>query len=61
MIYPNPDSAYMIAQKAYWEMPGGWLLSHIADPERMKQKLREAAQIAGLPFDNEKGIKLVGF
>ena len=47
--------------KFYREIPGGWLLCVNLSNAVKHQKLRQAAEIVGLPYDDETGIKVVGF
>jgi predicted type IV restriction endonuclease len=39
----------------------GWLVYADLNDENKRRKLRQAAEIAGLPFDDERGIKVIGF
>jgi predicted type IV restriction endonuclease len=48
-------------QKFYRETEQGWLvLINLSNSEKLR-RLRQAAGIAGLPFDDEWGIKVIGF
>jgi predicted type IV restriction endonuclease len=47
--------------KFYREIPGGWLVCVNLSNAAKHQKLRQAAEIVGLPYDDETGIKVVGF
>jgi hypothetical protein len=49
------------ALKFYREIPGGWLVCVNLSNAAKHQKLRQAAEIVGLPYDDETGIKVVGF
>jgi predicted type IV restriction endonuclease len=39
----------------------GWLVYADLNDDGKRRKLRQAAEIAGLPFDDERGIKVIGF
>jgi hypothetical protein len=48
-------------QKFYRETEQGWLvLINLSNSEKLR-RLRQAAEIVGLPFDDERGIKVIGF
>jgi predicted type IV restriction endonuclease len=48
-------------QKFYRETEQGWLvLVNLSNSEKLR-RLSQAAEIAGLPFDDERGIKVIGF
>ena len=48
-------------QKFYRETEQGWLvLINLSNSEKLR-RLSQAAEIAGLPFDDERGIKVIGF
>ncbi len=48
-------------QKFYRETEQGWLvLVNLSNSEKLR-KLSQAAAIVGLPFDDERGIKVIGF
>ena len=48
-------------QKFYRETEQGWLvLINLSNSEKLR-RLSQAAAIAGLPFDDERGIKVIGF
>jgi hypothetical protein len=48
-------------QKFYRETEQGWLvLINLSNSEKLR-RLKQAAEIAGLPFDDERGIKVIGF
>ncbi len=39
----------------------GWLVYADLNDDGKRRKLRQAAEIVGLPFDDERGIKVIGF
>jgi hypothetical protein len=39
----------------------GWLVYADLNDDGKRRKLKQAAEIAGLPFDDERGIKVIGF
>jgi hypothetical protein len=39
----------------------GWIVYADLNDENKRRKLRQAAEIVGLPFDDERGIKVIGF
>ncbi len=45
----------------YREILEGWLVCTNLSNASKHQKLRRAAEIVGLPYDDEKGIKVIGF
>jgi hypothetical protein len=47
--------------KQYREIEQGWLVYANLNDDNMRRKLRLAAAIVGLPFDDERGIKVIGF
>jgi hypothetical protein len=47
--------------KHYRETEQGWLVLVNLNDENKRRKLRQAAEIVGLPFDDERGIKVIGF
>jgi len=48
-------------QKFYRETEQGWLvLINLSNSEKLR-RLRQAAEIVELPFDDERGIKVIGF
>jgi hypothetical protein len=47
--------------KHYRETEQGWLVLVNLNDDNKRRKLRQAAEIAGLPFDDERGIKVIGF
>jgi predicted type IV restriction endonuclease len=47
--------------RQYREIEQGWLVLADLNDENKRRKLRQAAEIAGLPFDDERGIKVIGF
>jgi hypothetical protein len=47
--------------RQYREIEQGWLVLADLNDDNKRRKLRQAAEIAGLPFDDERGIKVIGF
>jgi predicted type IV restriction endonuclease len=47
--------------KHYRETEEGWLVLVSLNDDNKRRKLRRAAKIVGLPFDDERGIKVIGF
>jgi len=47
--------------KHYRETEEGWVVLVNLNDENKLRKLSQAAEIAGLPFDDERGIKVIGF
>jgi len=47
--------------KHYRETEQGWLVLVNLNDDNKRRKLSQAAEIAGLPFDDERGIKVIGF
>jgi hypothetical protein len=47
--------------REYREIEQGWLVLADLNDDNKRRKLRQAAEIAGLPFDDERGIKVIGF
>jgi len=47
--------------KHYRETEQGWLVLVNLNDDNKRRKLSQAAAIAGLPFDDERGIKVIGF
>jgi len=47
--------------REYREIEQGWLVLADLNDENKRRKLKQAAEIAGLPFDDERGIKVIGF
>lgn len=47
--------------KDYRETGQGWLVLADLNDGNKRQKLKLAAEIVGLPFDDERGIKVIGF
>jgi len=56
-----PDTPQLIEQRAYRELTGGWYLSTNLSATAISQKLETAARLVGLPFDDARGMQLVGF
>jgi len=46
--------------KQYREIEQGWLVLANLNDDNKRRKLSQAAEIAGLPFDDERGIKVIG-
>jgi hypothetical protein len=47
--------------KQYREIEQDWLVLANLNDDNKRRKLKQAAEIAGLPFDDERGIKVIGF
>jgi len=47
--------------RQYREIEQDWLVLADLNDDNKRRKLRQAAEIAGLPFDDERGIKVIGF
>jgi len=47
--------------RQYREIEQGWLVLADLNDDNKRRKLRQAAEIVGLPFDDERGIKVIGF
>jgi len=47
--------------RQYREIEQGWLVLADLNDDNKRRKLRQAAKIVGLPFDDERGIKVIGF
>lgn len=47
--------------KHYRETEEGWIVLVNLNDNNKRGKLRQAAKIVGLPFDDERGIKVIGF
>jgi type I site-specific restriction-modification system R (restriction) subunit len=53
--------SYERNSKQYREIEQDWLVLADLNDENKRRKLRQAAEIVGLPFDDERGIKVIGF
>ena len=47
--------------RQYREIEQDWLVLANLNDENKRRKLKQAAEIVGLPFDDERGIKVIGF
>jgi hypothetical protein len=47
--------------RQYREIEQDWLVLADLNDDNKRRKLRQAAEIAGLPFEDERGIKVIGF